>query len=98
MQKSLEFNIQLNAKDRSGRTAFHRVCCKGRSKIAEMLILKSAEFDIDLNPNQRGVFCLSTAWACIKVIHSIYLPCYSLFFIHIEPKLSKKEDDIFIYI
>ena len=51
-----------------------------------------------LNPNQRGVFCPSTAWACIKVIHCIYLPYYPSLFIHIEPKLSKKEDDIFIYI
>ena len=54
--------------------------------------------NVTLNPNQRGVFCPSIALACIKVIHCIYLPYYPSLFIHIEPKLSKNKDDIFIYI
>ena len=66
-----------------------------KSKFGQDFVLRTIN---NLNPNQRGVFCPSTAWACIKVIHCIYLPYYPSLFIHIEPKLSKKEDDIFIYI
>ena len=39
----------LNEKDFIGRTAFHWACHDGHSKIAEMLIQKSAEFNIKLN-------------------------------------------------
>ena len=53
IQKSAEFNIDLNAKDKYGtdrmfdRTAFHLACENGHSKIvAEMLIQKSAELNI----------------------------------------------------
>ena len=47
-QKSAEFNIELNAKDKYGTTAFHLACENGHSKVSEMLIQKSAEVNITL--------------------------------------------------
>ena len=49
MKKSIEFKIDLNARDNFGDTAFHKACKNGHSKIAEMFIQKSAEFNIELN-------------------------------------------------
>ena len=49
IQKSAEFNIDLNAKDKFGTTIFHQACMDGWSKIAEILIQNSAEFNINLN-------------------------------------------------
>ena len=47
IQKSTELNIDLNAKHMLfDRTAFHLACENGHSKIAKMLIQKSAEFNI----------------------------------------------------
>ena len=43
-----ELKIQLG-KDKSGYSAFHWACAKDHSKIAEILIQKSVEFNIDLN-------------------------------------------------
>ena len=48
-QKSVEFNIDLNATDDYGYTAFKTVCCMGHANIAQMLIQKSVEFKIDMN-------------------------------------------------
>ena len=47
--KSDECNGKLHFKDRVSRTAFQLVCDKGHSNIADMLIEKSTEFNIDLN-------------------------------------------------
>ena len=49
IQKSTELNVELNAKDNSGKTAFHITCVKGHSEIVEMLIQKSIELKIELN-------------------------------------------------
>ena len=50
MQKSVEFNIDLNAKDRHGKTGFDYVFRNGSSKMKKMIIQKSAELNIDLPP------------------------------------------------
>ena len=49
IEKSIEFNIDLNIQDESGRTGFHYACMKNHLKLAEMLIQKSVKFKIDLN-------------------------------------------------
>ena len=50
LQKSItEINIDLNAKDWQLNTAFILACENGQSEIAEMLVQKSAELNIDLN-------------------------------------------------
>ena len=53
LQKSDEFNIDLNTKDIVGKTAFHLACNNGHSKIAEMLMQKSVKFNIDLNTKDK---------------------------------------------
>ena len=55
VQKSVEFKINLNAKNENGDTGFHFACYNDDSKIVEMLVQKSAEFNIDLNTiNEDG--------------------------------------------
>ena len=49
VQKSAQFNIDLNAKDRFGWTPFHDACIFGHVKTVEILMQKSAEFNIELN-------------------------------------------------
>ena len=49
MKNSAEFNIELNAKNNSGNTAFHLACLQGNVKIVDMLMKNSAEFNIELN-------------------------------------------------
>ena len=53
MKKSIEFKIDLNARDNFGNTAFHKACKNDHSKIAEMFIQKSAEFNIELNTKDQ---------------------------------------------
>ena len=48
IQKSAEFNIDLNAKDEDGMTAFHLACTRGRKNIVEMIIDNAESFKIDL--------------------------------------------------
>ena len=49
MQNSAKLNLELNMKDKGGRTAFHLACIYGSFRIAELLLQKSADFDIDAN-------------------------------------------------
>ena len=75
VKKSLEFNIELNAKDNNGQTAFHLVCMNRRwsifngnwvpgnsmwIKIAKMLIEKSVDFKILLNAQNNNVPIISS--------------------------------------
>ena len=48
MQKSDEFNIDLNVKDIHGYTAFHLACVNGEEKVVEMMINKAKYFELDL--------------------------------------------------
>ena len=47
-QKSAEFNIDLNAKDKGGITAFHFACSRGWKIIVEMIIDNTESFKADL--------------------------------------------------
>ena len=49
IQLDIELNIELNAKDKYGKTAFNWACFKGYLEVTEILIQKSAEFNIELN-------------------------------------------------
>ena len=53
IQKSVEFKIDLNAKDFGGFTAFENACLSGHTKIVEMLLEKSDEFNIVFKPNNN---------------------------------------------
>ena len=44
-----EISADLNAHCGDEKTAFHVVCMKGQSKIAEILMKNSAQFNVDLN-------------------------------------------------
>ena len=48
IQKSIEFNIDLNAKTNRGETAFHFVCYGGHETIVKMMIENAKFFKIDL--------------------------------------------------
>ena len=48
VQKSADLNIDLNAKDQSGMTAFHLACFRGKKDIVEMMINYADSFKIDL--------------------------------------------------
>merc|ERR1712223_862687 len=50
IKNSVLFNIDLNAKNNEGKTAFHYACEIGcAEEIAEMIIENSVHFNIDLN-------------------------------------------------
>ena len=49
LKKSTDFNIDLNAKDQNGKTAFQYACNSHNLEIVKMMIQKSIEFNIDLN-------------------------------------------------
>ena len=49
IEKSNEHNIDLNAKDIYGCTAFISACMEDHPEIAEMIICKSIEWNIKLN-------------------------------------------------
>ena len=63
LQKSAKIEIELNAKDRYGLTAFHLACRNGHSKIVEILIQASPEFNIELNAKDRYGWT-AFHWAC----------------------------------
>ena len=48
MKNSAKFNIELNAKDNDGRTAFHDACYCGETSIVKFMISNSDSFNLDL--------------------------------------------------
>ena len=49
LQKSTEFNINLNAKDNFNQTPFHLACKNNQLEVVKFFIQRSAEWNIDLN-------------------------------------------------
>ena len=48
IQKSPEFNIELNAKDEDGQTAFHVASSYGNTKSLDIMIENSKIFGLDI--------------------------------------------------
>ena len=61
MQKSKEFNIDLNSKSNDGWTAFHFACAYDKINIVEMMIDNAKSFKLDLlikdNNGRTGFQC-----------------------------------------
>ena len=53
IQKSDEFNIDLNAKDNNGMTGFDLACEYRQEAIADLLKKNAESFKIDLTPHRR---------------------------------------------
>ena len=68
IEKSAELDIDLNAKNANGETAFNLACYKGESAIIEVLIQRSAELNIDLNVRDLQDGWTGFHWACYKGI------------------------------
>ena len=73
MHKSIESTIDLNTKEEDGMTGFHCVCKYGYSNIAEMLVKKSADLNIELNVIDLNCKDSDDGWtafqlSCIKGI------------------------------
>ena len=57
--------LDLTIKDNYGKTGFHHACLREHSKIAEVLVKKSIEFNIDLNSkNVQGRTAFHLACLC----------------------------------
>ena len=54
IQKSLDNNIDLDAKDSYGMTPFHWACRRGQSEVTKMLIQHSTKYGIDLNSKDNS--------------------------------------------
>ena len=64
IQKSTKFNIDLNAKDEDGMTAFHSACFWGEKAVVEVLMKNSEIYKIDLiSTNRDG----RTGFQCAKL-------------------------------
>ena len=55
MQKSVELQIDLNAKNESGITAFYSACLMGRTETVEKIIENADYGKIDLKAQNRGM-------------------------------------------
>ena len=51
LKKYAELDIKLTGKDANGDTALHYACINGNTKIAQILLQKSVQLDI--NPNEK---------------------------------------------
>ena len=72
LQKSKEFNIDLNAKTTNGMTALHYAVKNGDTKLVEMIIQKSTECNIDLNAkNKNNQTALDLACKDSKIVHML---------------------------
>ena len=66
MKNSVEFGIDLNAKDsRMGLTAFHHTCSLGKVKIAEIFIDNYLDLNIELNSKTNTEAKTSFDLACM---------------------------------
>ena len=53
MKNSIEFDLDLNAKDNFGMTAFHLACWWGKARTVETLLLNSKQFNIDVESTTK---------------------------------------------
>ena len=67
IKKSVECNIDLNAKDSAGRTGFHHACICGHVKIVDLVIKKSVECDINLNVKEDVGGKTGYKWSSQKI-------------------------------
>ena len=63
IHNSVDFNIDLNAKDKKGNTAFITACLKWTPEVAEVLIDNSVDCNIDLNAKDN---CNKTGFQLAK--------------------------------
>ena len=66
LKKYAELGIKLNGKDAHGSPALHIACINGNTKIAQILLQKSVQLDI--NPNEKHKYLFGRTafhWACI---------------------------------
>ena len=54
IQKSAQFNIELNARDNEGFTAFHLACMEGRTSTVEIMMNNAKSFKLDLTAIDKG--------------------------------------------
>ena len=55
IQNSIDFGIDLNAKDNSGSTALHWACINGQTETVQMILKNWKEFGIDIKAqNNQG--------------------------------------------
>ena len=74
MKNSAEFNIDLNAKDNDGWTAFHWACFNGHTSIIKIMISKSESLKLNLTAranNGKTVFQLAQDYGKSKVVNLI---------------------------
>ena len=73
MKKSAEFNIELNAKDTLGRTAFHWACIFNRTSIVELMISdNSLNLDLTARNNEgKTGYQLAQEWNRTDVVNLI---------------------------
>ena len=73
--KSDEFNIDLNAYNYDGKTAFHEACSESNFEIVDLIIKKSIEFKIDLNARddmEKTPFHRACETQCPHILNSAY--------------------------
>ena len=80
VKKSVEFKINLD---------FHFLCKSGNFKIAEVMIDKSLELNIKLNPNQGGLFGRSKGG--VECARRTFRAISASFFIQINPNTISNE-------
>ena len=109
MENSVEFNIELNAKDNFGETAFHYACEFGRKSIVELMIINSDSLNLDLTAtdNQgRTGFKLAQVRENHEVVSLILskMPNIAFWFLvwnkyfHFNKIIVYKQLDRFIYL
>ena len=64
IQNFAKLDIDVNAEDRNGKTAFHQACKYGRSKITEILIQNSALLKMNVNATEDVNYQTAAHLAC----------------------------------
>ena len=70
-------NVDLNAKDHEGGTAFHYACSNGQLKLAKLLMKNSIEFNIELEHIDNDGRLVSNSDYPMNTEILILLSCFS---------------------